>query len=318
MLRPGSDQDLNYSPRTDTVDFGQPGGSTRPSTYPGRAAVGPCLIWNESSLSSLDLSPQRQELTEPLPQSDLSSSRTSSSDGESVTEPGPASAEAHRVDTSALRWTHRMQDGEELDGSLSEESEEESPPCRPGRERMSSSPEADDFVTETDMDRGPSAESATAGSAELSSSYDELRKEFLSVLGTVEACKGGYLSSRSRPSCKGILVSQQLLKAVDDLIVEKYKEGEQSLWRPNCLVYAEAVVVSGRLKRNFARTTKKQPSLKRNEADVAQLCRQIGWLEAEIHRRKSGKRPTPRQWRNIRLLHVEHNGLRELEVSLET
>ena len=113
-------------------------------------------------------------------------------------------------------------------------------------------------------------------------------------------------------------MSQQLLKAVDNLIVEKYKEGEQSLWRPNCLVYAEAVVVSSRVKQNFARTTKKQPSLKRKEADVAQLRKQIGWLEAEIHRQKSGKRPTPRQWRNIRLLHVEHTGLRELEVSLKT
>ena len=183
---------------------------------------------------------------------------------------------------------------------------------------MSSSPEADDPVTETDMDRGPSAESATAGSEELSSSSDELRKEFLSVLGTVEACEGGYLSSRDRPSCKGILVSQQLLKAVEDLIAEKYKVGEQSLWRPNCLVYAGAVVVSGRLKQNFACTTKKQPSLKQKEAEVTQLRRQIGWFEAEIHRRKSGKRPTPRQWRNIRLLHVEHTGLRELEESLKT
>ena len=144
------DQDLSDSPRTDTVDFGRPGGSTRPFTHPGRAAVGPGLIWDKISLSSLDLSPQRQELTKPLPQSDLSSSGMSSLDGQSVTEPGPASAEARRVDTSTLRWTHRMQDGEELDGSLSEESEKESSPCRIGRERMSSSPEADDPVTETD------------------------------------------------------------------------------------------------------------------------------------------------------------------------
>ena len=128
----------------------------------------------------------------------------------------------------------------------------------------------------------------------------------------------GDLSGRAKPSCKGILVPQQLLRAVDDLIVEKYDEGEQSLWRLNCLVYAGAVVISDRVKQPFTRTTKKQPSLKRKETDVAHLRRQIGWLEAEIHRRKSGKRPTPRQWRNIRLLHAERRGLRELEVSLET
>ena len=84
---------------------------------------------------------------------------------------------------------------------------------------------------------------------------------------------------------------QQLLKAVDNLIVEKYKGGEQSLWRVNCLVYAGAQVVSDRVKQNFARTTRKQPSLKRKKADVTQLRQQIGWLETEIHRRKSGKRP---------------------------
>ena len=150
----------------------------------------------------------------------------SSLDGESVTKPGLAFAEARRVDTSTLRWTHQMQDGEELDGSLLEE---EFPTCRPGREQTSSSLEADDSVRETDMDRGPSAESVTAESEELSSSSDELHKEFLSVLGTVEACEGGDPSSRGKPFCKGILVSQQLLKAVDNLIVEKYEKGEHSL-----------------------------------------------------------------------------------------
>ena len=211
-----------------------------------------------------------------------------------------------------------MQDGEELNGSLSEESDEEPPPCRPGRDRQFPPLEADDPVIETELDRGPNTESTTAGSEELSSSSDELRKGFLSVLRTVEACERGDLSGRGKPSCKGILMPQQLLKAVDNLIVEKYKGGEQSLWRLNCLVYAGAQVVSDRVKQNFARTTRKQRSLKRKEADVTQLRQQIGWLETEIHRRKSGKRPTPRQWRNIRLLHAEHTGLRELEVSLET
>ena len=77
-------------------------------------------------------------------------------------------------------------------------------------------------------------------------------------------------------------------------------------------------MISDRVKRNLACTTRKRPSLKRKEADVAQLRQQIGWLEAEIHRQKSGRRPTSRQWRNIKLLHAEHTCLRELEVSLET
>ena len=211
-----------------------------------------------------------------------------------------------------------MQDGEELDGSLSEESDEEPPTCRPGRDRRSPSLEVDDPVIETGLNKGPNAEERTAGSEELAGSSDELRKEFLSVLGTVEAGEEGDLSERGRPSCKGILVPHQLLRDVDDLIVEKYEEGEQSLWRLNCLVYAGTQVVSDRVKRNLAHTTRKRPSLKRKEADVAQLRQQIGWLEAEIHRQKSGRRPTPRQWRNIRLLHAEHAGLRKLEVSLET
>ena len=172
-------------------------------------------------------------------------------------------------------------------------------------------------MIETGLDRGPNTESTTAGPEELPSNSDELRKEFLSVLRTVEACEGGDLSARPS-SCKGMPVSHQLLSAMDDLIVEEYEKGERSLWRLNCLVYAGAELVSSRVKQNLARMTKKQPSQKRKVADVRQLRRQIGWLEAEIHRRKSGKRPTPRQWRNLRLLHAERTGLRELEVSLES
>ena len=115
-----------------------------------------------------------------------------SSDGGLTTEPGPATTEARRVDTSVLRWIHLMQDGEELNGSLSDK---ESLPCRPGRDRQSLSLEADDPVIETGLDRRPNAESMIAGSEELSSSSDELCKEFLSVLGILQ----------------GILVSQQLL-----------------------------------------------------------------------------------------------------------
>ena len=314
--RPGSDRDSSGS--STAGDFWRSRAGTRSRNHPGGAAVELGSIWEESSLSSLDLCPQRQELSEHRPQGEPGSD-TSSSDGEWATERGTATTGARRVEiSSTLRWTHRMQDGEELDGSLSEESDEESPPCRPGRDRQSPSLEADDPVIGTGLDRGPNTEGTTAGSEELDGSSDELRKEFLSVLGTVEAGEEGGLSERGRPSCKGLLVPHQLVRSVDDLIVEKYEEGEQSLWKLNCLVYAGAQVVSDRVKRNLARMTRKRPSQKRKEADVAQLRQQIGWLEAEIHRRKSGKRPTPRQWRNIRLLHAEHTGLRELEVSLET
>ena len=119
-----------------------------------------------------------------------------------------------------------MQDGEELNGSLSEESEEESPPCWPGGDWMSPSLEADDPAIETGLDRGPNTESTTAGPEKLPSNSDELCKEFLLVLGMVEACEGGDLSGRARPSCKGMPVSHQLLRAVDDLIVEEYEKGE--------------------------------------------------------------------------------------------
>ena len=51
---------------------------------------------------------------------------------------------------------------------------------------------------------------------------DELRKEFVTVLGTVDACREGDLSGSASPSCKGTRVQQNLLKAVNDLIVEEY------------------------------------------------------------------------------------------------
>ena len=105
---------------------------------------------------------------------------------------------------------------------------------------------------------------------------------------------------------------------MDDLIVEEYQRGERSHWRLNCLVSVGAELVASRIKRTFANTTRKQPSMKRKEAKVTHLCRIIGWLEAEIRRRKAGTKATHRQWRNIRRLKLEHCSLRELEASLET
>ena len=59
---------------------------------------------------------------------------------------------------------------------------------QPGGAQRSPSPEADPAMVAR-LDRGANAESMTTGSEEPSSSSDELRKEFLSVLGTVEACE---------------------------------------------------------------------------------------------------------------------------------
>jgi len=51
-------------------------------------------------------------------------------------------------------------------------------------------------------------------------------------------------------------VTQQRLD-VDDLIVEEYEKRERSMWKLDFMVYARAEVVSGRVKQNLVRTTKK-------------------------------------------------------------
>ena len=96
---------------------------------------------------------------------------------------------------------------------------------RRGRLRKALAPEVSGSVYESKPDGGHNAERAFTGSDELSSS-NKLCNKFLSVLETVEACEEGDLSRRGRPSCKGIMVLQRLLKAVDDLIVEEYQRGE--------------------------------------------------------------------------------------------
>ena len=107
------------------------------------------------------------------------------------------------------------------------------------------------------------------------------------------------------------------MRAVDDLIVEEYAKGEPTHWRLNCLVYAGAELVSRRARGTF-RHAQKQPDLKRKEGDVANLRRAIGWLEAEVKRRKYGKPATSRQWLNMRRLRVERYPMCELVSLLET
>ena len=126
-------------------------------------------------------------------------------------------------------------------------------------------------------------------------SSDELRKEFLTVLGTVDSCEEGDLNRRARQTCKGIRVEQKLLKAVDDLIVEEYHKGESSVWKLDCLVYTGAETVLRQVRqRTFSGSPEKQVGLTRKETEVLQLHRIIGWLEAQINRRKIGTRATPR------------------------
>ena len=103
------------------------------------------------------------------------------------------------------------------------------------------------------------------------SHIEELRKEFLLVLKTVESSEEGDLSRRGRTAYKGIVVLQKLLKAVDDLVVEEYQRGEPSLWRLNCLVYSGAELVSRRTWQTFVATMKKQPSQKQKKAMVTHL-----------------------------------------------
>ena len=82
----------------------------------------------------------------------------------------------------------------------------------------------------------------------------------------------------------------------------------------------DSELVASRVRQTFAATTRKQPSLKLMEVDVAHLRRVTNWLvgEAEVHRWKVGKRATSRQRHNILRLRVERCSLRELELSVET
>ena len=47
---------------------------------------------------------------------------------------------------------------------------------------------------------------------------EELRSEFLSVLGEMELGEEGQLSGRGKPRCKGVRVEKRLLREVDELI----------------------------------------------------------------------------------------------------
>ena len=146
----------------------------------------------------------------------------------------------------------------------------------------------------------------------------ELRKEFLSVLGDIDRAEEGCLEGRGKPRCKGSYVANELIRGVDDLIVEELKQGPQTLWRLNCLVYAGAVVIERRVKK--PRPEQRQLT-NRKALQINHLRRVIGWLECEIRQRKRGSPLTSRQKHTARLLRTifgDLSSMRKLRATLET
>ncbi len=88
---------------------------------------------------------------------------------------------------------------------------------------------------------------------------DELREEFLKVLGEVRKGGEGNLTARKRPACQGIKVDEHLLKQVDEFIDELYLGGGRTWWELNCLVYAGADVVENRARKSLPLTPATSP-----------------------------------------------------------
>ena len=235
---------------------------------------------------------------------------------EFVPSPGLETAKM-RGETSVEPWWTRTQGWTEEEAPLDHErSPSEVPRHRPGRLRKSPVLETSGFATDSDDEDVGTESGVLKIRCENHSISDELQNEFPSVLRTVSSCEEGDFSGRARPSCKKIVVPKKLVKAVDELIAEEFLKGSLSHWSLNCLVYASAELVSRWVRRTYAEKPRNQSGQKRKEAQVQQLRRKIGWLEADIHRRKSGKRATPRQWNNSRRLRMKHCFLCELEASL--
>ena len=68
----------------------------------------------------------------------------------------------------------------------------------------------------------------------------------MKVVKDVQSCAEGDLSRRGKPKCRGVKIGEELLRAVDDLVVEEFEREKKTLRRLNCLVYAGAVVVTNR------------------------------------------------------------------------
>jgi len=97
-----------------------------------------------------------------------------------------------------------------------------------------------------------------------------LGEEYLKLTTDVQTCEEGDLS---KPKCRGVKISESLLRAVDNLVVEEFERGTKSLWRLNSLVDAGAVLVSNRVRKPW-----KTPMLQgetHKEEDVLRLRRKI-------------------------------------------
>jgi len=81
-------------------------------------------------------------------------------------------------------------------------------------------------------------------------------------------------------------ISENLLRAVDNLVVKEFERGTKTLWRLNCLVHAGAVLICNRVRI----TTKLQEETHKEE--VCRLQRTIGWQENGIRRLRIGGKAT--------------------------
>ncbi len=150
---------------------------------------------------------------------------------------------------------------------------------------------------------------------------EKLREEYCEELADALKVEVGCLDARVRVSCRGKRVDEDLFTSVDNLISQLWEKGERSLWRLNCMVYSAAVVIVGRASKpkGKAETKASEDLVSKRTAEVNLLRRKVGWITSEIVRRKANRKPTGRQWNNLRRLRSLFGrlGLRELQVQLE-
>lgn len=121
---------------------------------------------------------------------------------------------------------------------------------------------------------------------------EPVRNQFPILRKLISADKGD-LSNRKKPNIKGIKVNKRKMQAMDELIAEEFENGEQSLWRLNCLVYAGAMVISEGAKR-FHKQEAPQSEAKR-DLDIARLRKLVGQIHADLTKREIGVNLTSKQ-----------------------
>ena len=110
----------------------------------------------------------------------------------------------------------------------------------------------------------------------------------------MELCGKGSLSRRKNPRIKGIKAERTLFHQMDKLMCEEWSKGkEKTLWCLNCLVYCGAVVITKRVSRSLAQVGMVDPQ--QRKAEATQLRREVGWVQNELKRQKTGAKATPMQ-----------------------